>query len=121
MKKFDFVIAPKELAEAMMADLENGPTTVNGDRSSSYFLVAKTEEEQAGEVTAALIENKAGLETNEQFYGIHLIDDISMSDCRMVSTDSLETTELIETLEEVYAGLKKDLNDGGTNDDFERE
>lgn len=121
MKRFDFAIAPKELAEAMMADLGNGPTTVNGDRSSTYFLVAKAEKEQNGEITAALIENKAGLEPDEQFYGVHLIDDISMSDCGMVSTDSLETTELIETLEEVYAGLKKDLNDGGTNDDFERE
>ncbi|MFR5990212.1 MAG: hypothetical protein ACLUGP_07455 [Faecalibacterium prausnitzii] len=46
----------------MMADLGNGPTTVNGDRSSTYFLVAKAEKEQNGEITAALIENKAGLE-----------------------------------------------------------
>ena len=48
MKRFDFAIAPKELAEAMMADLGNGPTTVNGDRSSTYFLVAKAEKEQNG-------------------------------------------------------------------------
>ena len=88
MKRFDFAIAPKELAEAMMADLGNGPTTANGDRSSTYFLVAKAAEERDGEVTAALIENKAGLEPDEQFYGVHLIDDISMSDCRLVSTDS---------------------------------
>ena len=54
MKRFDFAIAPKELAEAMMADLGNGPTTVNGDRSSTYFLVAKAEKEQNGEITAAL-------------------------------------------------------------------
>ena len=85
MKRFDFAIAPKELAEAMMADLGNGPTTVNGDRSSTYFLVAKAEKEQNGEITAALIENKAGLEPDEQFYGVHLIDDISMSDCRLVT------------------------------------
>ena len=109
MKRFDFAIAPKELAEAMMADLGNGPTTANGDRSSTYFLV-----------TAALIENKAGLEPDEQFYGVHLIDDISMSDCRLVSTDSLEADGLVETLEEVYAGLKKSLSDGGASDDFER-
>ena len=72
MKRFDFAIAPKELAEAMMADLGNGPTTVNGDRSSTYFLVAKAEKEQNGEITAALIENKAGLEPDEQFYGVKL-------------------------------------------------
>lgn len=52
MKGFDFAIAPKELAEAMMADLGNGPTTVNGNRSSTYFLVAKAEKEQNGEITA---------------------------------------------------------------------
>ena len=84
MKRFDFAIAPKELAEAMM------------------------------------IENKAGLEPDEQFYGVHLIDDISMSDCRLVSTDSLEADGLVETLEGVYAGLKKRLSDGGASDDFER-
>lgn len=38
MKRFDFAIAPKELAEAMMADLGNGPTTANGDRSSTKPL-----------------------------------------------------------------------------------
>ena len=70
--------------------------------------------------TAALIENKAGLEPDEQFYGVHLIDDISMSDCRLVSTDSLEADGLVETLEGVYAGLKKSLSDGGASDDFER-
>ena len=105
MKRFDFAIAPKELAEAMMADLGN---------------VAKAAEERDGEVTAALIENKAGLEPDEQFYGVHLIDDISMSDCRLVSTDSLEADGLVETLEGVYAGLKKRLSDGGASDDFER-
>lgn len=119
VKKFDFVIAPKELAEAMIADLGNGPTTVNGDRASTYFLVARAEEEQGGEVTAALIENKADLEPSEQFYGVHLIDDISMSDCRLLSTSDLETDGLVETLEEVYAGLEKSLSDGGTKDDFE--
>ena len=39
MKRFDFAIAPKELAEAMMADLGNGPTTANGDRSSTPWRV----------------------------------------------------------------------------------
>ena len=37
--------------------------------------MAKAEKEQNGEITAALIENKAGLEPDEQFYGVHLIDD----------------------------------------------
>lgn len=54
MKRFDFAIAPKELAEAMMADLGNGPTTVNGDRSSTYFLVAKAAADLIEEQTAAL-------------------------------------------------------------------
>ena len=96
------------------------PNHGQSDRSSTYFLVAKAEKEQNGEITAALIENKAGLEPDEQFYGVHLIDDISMSDCRLVSTDSLEADGLVETLEGVYAGLKKSLSDGGASDDFER-
>lgn len=104
MKRFDFAIAPKELAEAMMADLGNGPTTVNGDRSSTYFLVAKAAEERDGEVTAALIENKAGLEPDEQFYGVHLIDDISMSDCRLVRRTALRQMDSLKPLMEYMQG-----------------
>lgn len=105
MKKFDFVIAPAELAEAMLGDLGNGPASINGDRTSGYFLIAQ-ETNGDGEVTAALIENKAFLKPEEQFYSIHLIDDITMADCELIYTDDLSRQSLARTVEEVYGGIK---------------
>ena len=108
MVKFDFVIAPAELVDAMLRDLGNGSTSINGDRTSSYFTVAK-EEDGDGEVTAALTENKAFLSPEEQFYSVHLIDDISMADCELLCTEKLDRQELTETVSEMYESIKISL------------
>lgn len=104
MKKFHFVIAPAELVDAMLGDLGNGPASINGDRSSGYFVVAK-ETDGDGEVTAALIENKAFLNSEERFYSVHLIDDITMADCELICTDDLSRQSLARTIEEMYVGI----------------
>ena len=108
MKKFDFVIAPAELVDAMLGDLGNGPASINGDRSSGYFVVAK-ETDGDGEVTAALIENKAFLEPEEQFYSVHLIDDITMADCELICTDDLDKQHLVSTVEGIYGSIQNRL------------
>lgn len=108
MKKFDFAIAPKELAETMLRDLGNGPASINGDRSSGYFLVAKGEETD-GEITAALIENKAFLKPADQFYSIHLINNITMADCELICTKDLGWRSLVHTIDEMYSSIEHDL------------
>lgn len=108
MKKFDFVIAPAELVDEMLGDLGNGPASINGDRSSGYFRIAK-ETDGDGEVTAALIENKAFLEPGEQFYSIHLIDDITMADCELICMDDLDKQLLVSTIEEMYGSVQNRL------------
>lgn len=105
MKKFDFVIAPAELVDEMLGDLGNGPASINGDRSSGYFRIAK-ETDGDGEVTAALIENKAFFKPGEQFYSIHLIDDITMADCELNCTDDLSRQSLVRTTEEMYGDIE---------------
>lgn len=105
MKKFDFVIAPAELVDATLGDLGNGPTSINGDRSSGYFVVAWGIDGD-GAVTAALIENKAFLKPEEQFYSVHLIDDITMADCELICTDSLSRQSLVRTVEEIYGSIE---------------
>lgn len=105
MKKFHFVIAPAELVDAMLGDLGNGPASINGDCSSGYFVVAK-ETDGDGEVTAALIENKAFLKPEERFYSVHLIDDITMADCELICTDDLSHQSLARTIEEMYVGIR---------------
>ena len=108
MKKFDFVIAPAELVDAMLGDLGNGPASINGDRSSGYFVVAK-ETDGDGEVTAALIENKAFLEPEDQFYSVHLIDDITMADCELICTDDLDKQHLVSVIEKMYGSVQNRL------------
>lgn len=108
MKKFDFVIAPAELVDAMLGDLGNGPTSINGDRSSGYFAVAQ-ETDGDGEVTAALIENKAFLKPEERFYSVHLIDDITMADCELICTEDLDKKCLARTIEEMYDSIRNRL------------
>ena len=99
MKKFNFVIAPAALVDAMLGDLGNGPASINGDRSSGYFVVAK-ETDEDGE------ENKAFLKPEERFYSVHLIDDITMADCELICTDDLSHQNLTRTIEEMYVGIR---------------
>ena len=105
MKKFNFVIAPAALVDAMLGDLGNGPASINRDRSSGYFVVAK-ETDGEGEVTAALMENKAFLKPEERFYSVHLIDDITMADCELICADDLSHQSLARTIEEMYVGIR---------------
>lgn len=105
MNKFNFVIAPAALVDAMLGDLGNGPASINGDRSSGYFVVAQ-EADGDGTVSAALIENKAFLKPEERFYSIHLIDDITMTDCELICTDDLCRKSLARTVEEMYGSIR---------------
>lgn len=105
MKKFKFVIAPAALEDAMLGDLGNGPASINGDRSSGYFVVAR-ETDGDSEVTAAPIENKAYLKSEERFYSVHLTDDITMADCELICTDDLSRQSLARPIEEMYVGIR---------------
>ena len=71
-----------DLTELTM-DLLHGlgaTTTVNGDRCSDYQVLAK--DESAGtDVSVSLTEERAGLPQNEWGYSLHVVDDITPSDC----------------------------------------
>lgn len=92
----------------MLSDLDNGPISINGDRSSRCVLVAK-EAETGREITAALIENKTFLKPADQFYSIHLIDDITMADCELLCTEDLSQRSLVRAIEEMYSSIENDL------------
>ena len=54
------------------------------------------------QAVAALIENKALLKPGEQYYSIHVIDNISMSDCNLYSTGDLSRAGLVNALKEIF-------------------
>ena len=110
MKNYKFVMEPQTLIETMLHDVGNGPVSINGDRSSRYFIVAK--EKGSGEaISAALIENKAYLKESEWFYSVHVIDDITMADCELICTDGFSRIALNRSVEEMYDSLGKRLRE----------
>ena len=96
------VCTPREFANQLLDDLGKGPTTVNGDRSSHYFIFARVKDDDSIQAVAALIENKALLKPGEQYYSIHVIDNISMSDCNLYSTGDLSRAGLVNALKEIF-------------------
>lgn len=105
MSRYTCTDTARVVAEALVADLGNGPTTQNGDRSSSYMILAT---DQTGERTTsvALIENKAFLEPNEWFYALHIIDDIRYRLCELRTLDDLSLDGVVSELEAIIAQLQ---------------
>lgn len=93
------------VAEALVADLGNGPTTQNGDRSSNYMILAA---DQTGKRVAsvALIENKTNLEPTEWFYALHVVDDISCRPCELHTLDDLNLDGIVSELSAIMARIQ---------------
>lgn len=97
------------LAVELISDLGNGPATANGDRSSQYFRIAMGSADIAKEVSVALIEYlplHKGM-SEEGYYGIHIVDDVSGESCNLEFTDDLSEEGLIKLLTEILSGLEK--------------
>ena len=58
------------------------------------------------EVTVALIENKAFLKQEDQFYSVYLFDDITMADCELICTDDRSRQNLARHGEEMYGSIE---------------
>ena len=92
-----------QLAEDLLQGL-GATATVNGDRGSEYFVLAK--DEAAGtDLSVSLIEERANLPESEWGYSLHVIDDITPSDCDLcqdaglpLEPKTLVTLMLAETL-----------------------
>lgn len=94
-------------ALGMIADLGNGPTTENGDRSSQYFTIAKGRQHIDRTVSVALIENIHGLPEGEGYYTLHVVDDVSGEPCELYHTDDLGEDSLVSLLKEILDDLEK--------------
>lgn len=91
----------------MMSDLEKANLkTDNGDRQSRYFPVAMGRWEKAGKrVEMCLIEEAAGVPESEQGYAFHIINDVDDSNCLLIQTESLDTSEALKMMEEILEKL----------------
>lgn len=102
------VLCSPTQALGMKADLGNGPTTENGDRSSQYFTIAKGRKHLDRTVSVALIENINGLSKDEGYYTFHLIDNVSGCPCELYHTSDLSEDSLMTTLKEILDNLEKE-------------
>lgn len=109
------VLCEPSQAVGMIADLGNGPTTVNGDRSSQYFVIAKGRRSKEQMVSVSLIENIYGLAEDERYYTLHLVDDVSGVPCELYHTDDLSEGSLVALMKEIIEAMKKggDQNEPG--------
>ena len=97
---------PTALAKALIADLGNGEETWNGDRTSTYTIIASgIGQYENAKVYASLIEEKAGLPPKDWGYSLHIINNIDDTDCELKSVDSLDGQKLASLLEEVLSDI----------------
>lgn len=89
-----------ELARDLIADLNSGMANWNGDRTSHYFVLAK-EVETGKEITVSLIENVRGLAKKEQYYTVHVVDNINATPCELYDTATLSCESLVKLLENI--------------------
>lgn len=102
------VLVYPTIATALIADLGYGESAENGDRTSRYFEIAKGYGEKLGKtVKAALVEEKTFLPEKEWGYGLHLINDVDMTNCRVFRTESLGYPELEALIATILAALEK--------------
>lgn len=104
MSKVHVIISPQELMRDLLGDLKNGTATIHGDRVSPYHVIA---EKNGSRIVCSLIENINGLNDSDRFYGLHLIDDVNMADCSLLSTDHLDTSELLRLIKSVYEQIEE--------------
>lgn len=98
---------PGAMASRLIHELQNGPLTQNGDRTSGYFPVAKGTEGKLGKkVYVCLIEEKNSIPRCSWGYGLHVIDDVDGTDCSWFQTDSLKETALEEVLVDLFRILE---------------
>lgn len=97
---------PAALAKTLIADLGNGEETWNGDRTSTYFIIARgIGQYEHSKVYSSLIEEKVGLPTKDWSYSLHIINNIDGTNCEFKHTDSLDEQELVSLLGKVLTDI----------------
>lgn len=94
------------LAQKLVESLGKGEPTENGDRSSDYFTMAKSVADATKQVMVSIVENKAGLVPAGQYYSIHVVNDVTEENCKIVDTDKLSIGSLVETLMFIISDMK---------------
>lgn len=108
MAKYIISTTAEDLAKDMIEDLDRGERTQNGDRVSTYFELAHTEERDPNgddSVTVSLIEFVNGLDGDAPYYGLHIIDDVTGADCELRYTEEPTEAALVALLKEIIADL----------------
>lgn len=108
MAKYIISTTAEDLAKDMIEDLDRGERTQNGDRVSTYFELAHTEERDPNgddSATVSLIEFVNGLDGDTPYYGLHIIDDVTGADCELRYTEELTEAALVTLLKEIIADL----------------
>lgn len=95
------ILVNSNIFNAMIDDLGNGEPTENGERTSSYFDFAKSDN---GYCKVCLIERKT---REDGYYELHIVNDIRMSDCKLFATNGKSKAELSRLVFNVLQMIKE--------------
>jgi hypothetical protein len=86
-----------KITEEILAELADGGATTNcnGDRVGSYYTLIDDEEGNC--VLISVTEEKDDLVPERYYYSVHLVDNITGSNCEMFFTDN-QTKESLHSL-----------------------
>ena len=93
-----------KLSKDMITGLDENRKTVDGDRFSSYFILAVGEKNPEAEAVVSLVESKANLDSSEYHYTVLLIDSISGGDDSesvLFQTNEMTEEDLTRLLQEI--------------------
>lgn len=124
MKRNGYILKTdiSELSKDMIASLDGNNKTVDGDRFSSYFILAVGEKDPEAEAVVSLVESKANLDSSEYHYTVLLIDSISGGDDSesvLFQTNEMTEEDLTRLLQEIWCGLGTDEEPGDIDKEAE--
>lgn len=102
------VLAYPSIVNVMIADLGNGEKTDAGDRTSSFFQIAKKKVGDSWKyLNVQLIERIVAGRIDKDYYELYVVDDMNGKDCHSFETKHLSENELFTLMSELMERIEK--------------
>jgi|GEM_PF-4019316 len=98
---FKTIVQPGILTNMLLERLEkDGETNDNGDRCAGDYCLF-LEDKNGNKASLHITEEKWDLEPSEYYYSIHLINNITFTDCKFLYSNNLSKDDLLKIVAEI--------------------
>lgn len=95
------VASASDIVDSIFEEFEDIHNTNDyGEKCSSYFVIAWNESLEKT-ISISVTRESNGIPVDEQFYSIHVIDEIDDRDCDLHSTNDTKRTSLLKEISEL--------------------